>query len=222
MRVQRAPHASAQPQPPPADLGRTRPATATVTVPQAAMTQVSAPARFSAEVELDLTDVRRSAGDAHEVMAHVVVTLLAACRAHHLVDGATRLQVLTPSATGWSGVTFEQSARQSVFGIATGLAEAGPVVPDGDAGTLRLVRLDGSGVHTSSDWGLAGLGTLTVGAAAPVARPWAQEPGPGFSIVTRWIARVGLSTAHSSEAARAVVAALAEAEHLVASTAHGE
>jgi hypothetical protein len=176
---------------------------------------VGSATRFAAEVAVDLTDVRRRAVDEHHVMAHIVVCLLAACHGHHLISDRTRLQVLSPTSTGWMGVSFDQAVRQSAFGIATGLSDATSVVPDDDAGALRLVRLDGSGVRASSDWGLSGLGTITVSAATPVARPWEQEGAGGFSIVTRWRARVGMAMGHSSESARAVVSALAEAERTI-------
>lgn len=213
MRVQRAPRAAAQPQAAPADWSPRRLPVAVP--PPGAETAVLPQGGFRAEVELDLTDVRRAARDDDEVIAHVVVALLAACRSHHLLDDTTRCQVLTPTRAGWIGASFEQATRQSVFGIATGLAQATEVVPDADRSTLRLVRLDSSAVRSAGDWGLVGLGTGTIGAATPVAMPWAQGTGPGFSIATRWTARVGLALAHSSEGARAVVAALDEAEREV-------
>lgn len=219
MRVQRAPHASAQPQQPPADRTPVSPSVAAPPALPAPFVVGQAPQHFVGEVGLDVSDVRRRASDEHDVMADIVVCLLAACRSHHLIDDATRLQVLTPSAEGWRGVSYEQAARQSAFGIATGLGAMVPVLPDGDPRTLRLVRLDDSGVRVSSDWGLSGLGTITVGVPTPVATPWAQEEAGSFSIATRWTVQVSLTMASSTETARAVVAALAESELTI--RAHG-
>ncbi|MCD4533653.1 hypothetical protein LRP67_06120 [Nocardioides sp. cx-169] len=215
MRAQRAPHASAQPQQPPAGWQPSRAAAA----PASATTLLAAPSagpRFVADVDLDVSGARRDAGGEDDLTAEIVVCLLAACRAHGLVDDGTSLQVLSPAADGWHGVSYRQAARQSAFGIARGLAEMAPVALDQDPGTLRLVRLEGSGVRCATDWGLPGLATITVGAPAPVATPWVQQDAGGLSIVTRWLVRVSLATPPGAETARAAVSALAATERALA------
>ena len=189
MRVQRAPSAADQPQRPPAG------------VPVAA---ASGAPGFSAHVELDVTDLLRRLPDEDQLLAEVVVRLIAACRQERLLDHGSQLQVVRMKDGDLLGTTLDAAVNLSASGVAVGLRSLAPELPATTPRTLTVVHLSGSRIQATGDWGRAGLGVATLAGVVPTLLP---ADGHSLAMTQRSTARLGL-TVPGSTSAYAVVRTL--------------
>jgi hypothetical protein len=187
VRVQRAPLAADQPQPPPAS---------------------HQPATFSAGVDLDLTRVVARLTRAR-LVAEVAVLLVAACRAEGLIDDGSPLCVARPSGGGLVGVRLDRAARQSAADVSAAVESPGVELSTPAATALILVDLDATGIRAAGDWGLGGAGVATLGRAVPtvVSRP--HTDGSGLGLAQRFLAPFDLAVPGTRGQACAAVRAVA-------------
>lgn len=182
MRVQRAPNAADQPYRPP--LGN------------------PAPAAFSAQVDLDLTDLL-SRLDESGVAGEVVVRLVAALRAERLVDDSVVLQVVSLTEGGIAGVQLGPAVNQSAYSVSSALRASPRTLPATTARTLTVVHLAGSRVQALGDWGREGVVTL-----GPVIPTLVPSQSHGLSVLQRSLSRLGITLRISSADMPAAVRAL--------------
>jgi len=180
MRVQRAPNAAQQPQRPP-----------TIPVAPTAGGPATLATGFSAEIDVDLTDLLKRLRDESLVTAEVVFRLVAACRQEQLIDDESAVRVLTPAGAGFVGVEFGNAVHQSAYAISSGLKSPGRL-PASTARTLTVVDLSGTRTRVTGDWGLSGLGVVTLGRTVPVVVS-AEQPDGRLCITTRRSSHVGLT-----------------------------
>ena len=210
MRVQRAPAAAEQPQRPPAGIDvarRTAVATAASTMSEPTFSADAAAepgSSFCAEIDLDLTSLLKLL-DESQVVAEIVVRLVAACRQEQLIDDESALRVVRPTDEGMVGVQFDHAVHQSAYSISSGMKSPSPELPAATASTLTVVSLRRARVRVTGDWGLGGLGVVTLGPVVPTVVPQPQASGAGLIITQRRVARLGFTVQSSSAQARDVV-----------------
>jgi len=199
MRVQRAPNPAEQPQRPPTGIALARP-----TQGDASSPTVSG---FSAGIDLDLTRLLRGL-DEWQVAAEIIVRLVAACRHESLIDDESALRVVKPTDAGMVGVHLGRAVHQSPYAIESSLKSLSPDLPATSPRTLTVVHLSGTRVHAVGDWGLGGLGVVTLGRIVPTVGYVQQQAAPGLSITKRRVAQVGFTVDNSRKQAQGVVRAL--------------
>jgi len=198
MRVQRAPHAAEQPQ---------RPTGIAQAPPTHGVASSAIESGFSAAIDLDLTRLSRGL-DEWQVVAQIIVRLVAACRQESLLDDESALRVVKPTDVGMVGVHWGRAVHQSAYAIESGLKSPAPDLPAPSPLTLTVVHLGGTRVHAVGDWGLGGLGVVTLGRIVPTVGYVQPQAAPGLSITTRRVAPVGFTVSNARKQAQGVVRAL--------------
>jgi hypothetical protein len=198
MRVQRAPNPADQPQRPPAGIELALPAAAPATF---------APG-FSADIDLDLTGLLRRLGDESAVVAEVIVRLVAACLQERLIDDESALRVVKPTDEGVVGVELGHAVHLSAYAIWSGLKSLSPELPPPLPRTLTVVHLSGTRVHAVGDWGMGGLGVVTLGRIVPTVVSSQPQSVTGLSITSRRLAHLGFTVPYSAAHWLGVVRAL--------------
>lgn len=213
MRVQRAPRAAEQPQRPPAGLdlpSRRNGATKlSAPAPEAPPGITSAPrARsFSADIALDLTRLAARL-DRPRLLAEIIVLLVEACHAERLIDDDSPLQVVRPSDDGLVGLQLDHAVRQSAYAISFAVDSLTVELPAPTPGTLTVVDLGTTRVRPVGDWGLGGVGVVTLGPAVPTVVSHPLADGSGLSVAQRRMATLGFVVPDAQAQAHGVVRAL--------------
>ena len=193
MRVQRAPLATEQPQAPPEQVSQT--------------SSFSQTSPFSAEIDLDVTHLVPRL-EPHRLLAEIVARLVQACHEQGLIDGESPLRVVRPSDDGLVGQQLEQAVRQSAHAIGLAFEALLVELPAPTPRALTVVDLGSTRVNATGDWGLGGVGVVTLGPAVPTVVSHPLADGSGLSLAQRHRARLGFVVPNAEAQAPGVVRVL--------------
>ena len=193
MRVQRAPLAAQQPQPPPSE-GQ----------PGSAAPEAARP--FSADLDLDVTRLVRL--ERSVLLAEIVVRLVLVCRRERLIDDHSALRLVRLSNHGLLGHQLGPAVGQSAYAISTAFDSLAVELPRAPHRALSVLDAGLTSARTVSDWGLGGVGVVTIGPVVSAVASRTAADGSGLSLTQRQVARLGFVAPDAHTQAGSVLRAL--------------